>query len=93
MTLSLELALILLNIATFATFALDKWKARQGRWRIPEKTLLIMAAVGGSLGAWCGMIICRHKTQHTKFKLVVPMLLLAHCVMLALYYNKVMPPN
>lgn len=87
MILILVIALILLNIITFAIFGLDKWKARQGQWRIPEKTLLLLAAVGGSLGAWSGMMIWRHKTQHAKFKIIVPLLLIVHCILLTLFYK------
>lgn len=47
--------LLSLNILTFIIYGIDKWKARKGRWRIPESSLLLLAACGGSIGAWCGM--------------------------------------
>ena len=59
---------------TFVVFGLDKWKARQGRWRVPEATLLGLAAVGGSVGAWLAMRLFRHKTQKKKFRYGVPVL-------------------
>ncbi len=54
-----------------------KCKAKQGSWRISEATLLILAAIGGSIGALLGMKIWHHKTQHKKFKYGLPLILLA----------------
>ena len=51
----LLICLLSLNILTFIIYGIDKWKARKGRWRIPESSLLLLAACGGSIGAWCGM--------------------------------------
>ena len=48
-------ALLLMNVATFAAYGVDKLKARRDKWRIPERTLLWMAFLGGALGAWLGM--------------------------------------
>lgn len=53
--------LIAVNICTFLVYGIDKQRARSGRWRIPESRLLLLAAVGGSLGAWMGMYIFHHK--------------------------------
>lgn len=61
-----------LNILTFFIYGIDKLKAKAAKWRIPESTLLTLAAVGGSLGAWCGMKVWHHKTLHKKFKYGVP---------------------
>lgn len=66
--------LLAVNVLTFVVFGLDKWKARQGRWRVPEATLLGLAAVGGSVGAWLAMRLFRHKTQKKKFRYGVPVL-------------------
>lgn len=69
-------AFIVLNIITFLTFGLDKLKAKKGKWRIPESTLLIMAIIGGSIGAYLGMKVWRHKTMHKKFKYGIPAIIL-----------------
>lgn len=64
--------LVLINVVAFVAFGVDKWKAQRGAWRIPELTLLLLAALGGSVGAWLGMRVWRHKTQHLKFLLGIP---------------------
>ena len=69
--------LIVINVITFFIYGIDKLKARKGWWRIPESTLLILAAVGGSIGAWAGMKVWHHKTMHKKFKYGVPAILVA----------------
>ena len=56
--------LIVINIVTFLVYGIDKWKAKQGNWRISEATLLILAVIGGSIGALLGMKVWRHKTMH-----------------------------
>ena len=60
--------LIAINAITFITYGIDKWKARKNKWRIPESTLLLLAVFGGSIGAFLGMRVWRHKTMHKKFK-------------------------
>lgn len=77
-------SLLALNIITFAAYGLDKSKARKRRWRIPESTLLWMAALGGSLGAWLGMNVWHHKTLHLKFRLGVPLLLILHLILVGM---------
>ena len=74
--------LVIINVLTFLFYGIDKWKARRLRWRIPESVLLGMAAVGGSVGAWLGMRVWRHKTQHKKFRYGVPAILVAQIVLL-----------
>ena len=64
--------LLAVNVVAFFIYGVDKLKAKKGKWRIPESTLLLLAAVGGSVGAWLGMSLWRHKTQHKKFKFGVP---------------------
>lgn len=66
----------LINLAAFAAFGIDKYKARKGHWRIPEATLMILAIIGGSIGALAGMYLFRHKTRHHKFTIGVPAILL-----------------
>ena len=71
-----------LNLLTFIVYGIDKWKAVKGKWRIPEATLLILAAIGGSIGALLGMQIWHHKTRHLKFKYGVPFILLTQIVLI-----------
>ena len=75
--------LIAINIVTFFVYGIDKWKAKQGSWRISEATLLLLAVIGGSIGALLGMQVWHHKTMHKKFKYGLPMILL---VQIALIY-------
>ena len=74
-----------INIITFMVYGIDKLKAKKGKWRIPEATLLLLAIVGGSIGAWCGMKVWHHKTMHKKFKYGVPMILIIQ-IGLCLYW-------
>lgn len=72
--------LVAINLFTFILFGIDKLKAKRGKWRIEEKTLLIAALAGGSIGALLGMKIFHHKTQHKKFKYFVPFILILHLI-------------
>ena len=73
-----------INLLTFFIYGIDKWKARRDKWRVPEATLLMLAALGGSVGALLGMFVFHHKTKHKKFLIGVPLILLAQ---LALAYQ------
>lgn len=64
--------LIIVNVITFFTYGIDKWKAKHGKWRISELTLLTLAIFGGSIGALAGIKVWHHKTMHLKFKYGVP---------------------
>jgi uncharacterized membrane protein YsdA (DUF1294 family) len=66
-----------INLLTFFVYGIDKWKAKRDKWRIPEATLLMLAALGGSVGALLGMTVFHHKTKHKKFLIGVPLILLA----------------
>jgi uncharacterized membrane protein YsdA (DUF1294 family) len=66
----------ILNVITFFLYGIDKWKAKKDRWRIPESTLLLLAVLGGSIGAWLGMKIWHHKTMHKKFKYGIPLIMI-----------------
>ena len=68
--------LLAINALSFILFGLDKNKAKKGKWRISEATLLMMAAIGGSLGAWAGMRLWHHKTMHKKFKYGIPIIII-----------------
>lgn len=65
-----------MNLIAFALYGIDKRRAKQGVWRISEYTLLLVALLGGSLGALLGMRYFHHKTRHRKFRYGVPLILL-----------------
>lgn len=73
-----------INFTTWVVYGLDKGRAKSGKWRIPERTLLLLALVGGSLGALAGMIMFRHKTRKSKFYISVPVMFVAHCVIVTM---------
>ena len=75
-------ALLALNLITFITYGIDKLKAKKSRWRIPESTLILLALLGGSIGAWLGIKVWRHKTQHAKFYIGIPLIIIAQTVLL-----------
>lgn len=74
--------LVAINAVTFFVYGIDKWKARRSMWRIPEATLLGLAAIGGSIGAWLGMRAWRHKTMHKKFQLGIPLIIVAQTALI-----------
>lgn len=67
--------LLLINATAFVLMLVDKRKAKKNLWRIPEATLFLSAALGGSIGALAGMYTFRHKTKHLKFTLGIPAIL------------------
>ncbi|MDO4200648.1 MAG: DUF1294 domain-containing protein [Bacteroidales bacterium] len=69
--------LLAINVFAFFLYGIDKWKAKRSKWRIPEMTLLSIAVIGGSVGAWIGMKVWHHKTMHKKFKYGIPLILFA----------------
>ena len=79
--------LIVINIVTFLVYGIDKWKAKQGCWRISEATLLILAVIGGSIGALLGMKVWWHKTMHKKFKYGLPLILIIQIILIG-YLSK-----
>ena len=80
--------LLAVNIVTFLLYGIDKYKAKKGKWRISEATLLTMAAIGGSIGAWAGMRLWHHKTMHKKFKYGIPIIIILQ-VALAVYLQQI----
>ena len=80
--------LAIINVITFFIYGIDKWKAKRAKWRIPEATLLGMAALGGSIGAWLGMKTWHHKTLHKKFKYGIPLILFVQIALLIWFINK-----
>ena len=79
--------LIVINVVTFLIYGIDKWKAKQGSWRISEASLLILAVIGGSIGALLGMKVWRHKTMHKKFKYGLPLILIIQIILIG-YLSK-----
>ena len=75
--------LLAINVATFLVYGIDKLKAKRAKWRISEATLLLLAAAGGSIGAWMGMKVWHHKTLHMKFRYGVPIILLLQIALIA----------
>ena len=67
--------LLIINALSFLLMLIDKQKAKKDRWRIPEKTLMAVAILGGSLGGIAGMKLFRHKTKHPKFSIGLPVIL------------------
>lgn len=84
--------LLLVNVIAFVMYGIDKRRAKKDAWRIPEARLLLVAAAGGSVGAWLGMKVWRHKTLHKKFRYGVPAIFLLQ-VALALYLLVRMMPS
>ena len=76
--------LIAINIITFFIYGIDKLKAKKGKWRIPESTLLLLAIIGGSIGAWFGIKVWHHKTLHKKFKYGIPLIVIIQ-IAIAIY--------
>ena len=70
------------NILAFLVYGIDKWRAKKGKWRISEATLLLLAVIGGSIGAWLGMKVWHHKTMHKKFKYGVPAILIIQIILI-----------
>ena len=80
--------LLIINALAFLLMLTDKRRARKNAWRIPEATLLGVAALGGSLGAVLGMRLFRHKTLHLKFSIGLPLMLAVHIVILIFVFLK-----
>ena len=74
--------LVAMNVVTFFMYGIDKWKAKRSKWRISEATLLGMAVIGGSIGAWLGMRVWHHKTMHKKFQFGIPLIIVAQVAMI-----------
>ena len=64
--------LIIINIIGFAIMFIDKQKAKKGKWRIPEKVIFIVTALGGGIGTISGMYVFRHKTKKLNFTIGLP---------------------
>jgi len=80
--------LVAMNVVTFFMYGIDKWKAKRSKWRISEATLLGMAVIGGSIGAWLGMRVWHHKTMHKKFQLGIPLILIIQLAIVIWLYGR-----
>ena len=81
--------LLAINAVAFIMYGIDKYKAKKAKWRISEATLLLLAVVGGSIGAWMGMKVLHHKTMHKKFKYGIPAILMIQIALMAyLHMNR-----
>ena len=89
--------LVIINVVTFFVYGIDKWRSAEGRlypkglkkakhakWRVSEVTLLFLAVIGGSIGAWLGMKTWHHKTLHKKFRYGIPIIILLQVALLLL---------
>lgn len=86
--LGIENYLVLINVVSFLLYARDKYLARRHKWRISEKSLLSIAAVGGSIGALLAMLLLRHKNRKLKFCLLIPLFIVLQLVILSYLYIK-----
>lgn len=75
--------LFAINIVSFFLYGIDKYKAKKNKWRISEATLLMIAGIGGSIGAWAGMRLWHHKTMHKKFKYGIPAIIIMQVCLVA----------
>ena len=77
--------LLIINALGFLLMLIDKYKARKNLWRIPEKTLLGVALMGGSIGSFAGMQIFRHKTKHPRFYIGIPIIMAGQLIAVAYF--------
>ena len=86
MKIGLIVYLAAVNAAAFFLFGIDKWKAKHKKYRISEKTLLLIGVFGGSIGSILGMRFFHHKTLHKKFSLGLPLILFCQLCLIVLYF-------
>ena len=79
---------VIINVLGFLIMYIDKRKAKYGRWRIPEKTLILIALLGGSIGCLVGMYTFRHKTQKIRFILGFPTILISETIIIIYFLVK-----
>jgi uncharacterized membrane protein YsdA (DUF1294 family) len=80
--------LAVINVATFCTYGIDKLKAKKSMWRIREGSLLMLAILGGSIGAWLGMKVWHHKTLHKKFRYGIPAIIIIQLALIGYLLQK-----
>ena len=91
MKVVLIIYIAVMSLIAFAAFGLDKYKAKTDKWRTPEKTLFLLAIIGGGVGAFLGMQVFRHKTKHTQFVIGIPLIMIAQLALIAWLWIKVLP--
>lgn len=79
--------LVIINIIGFLIMFIDKRKAQNGAWRIPENTLLVITAIGGGIGTIAGMYTFRHKTKKLKFTFGLPFLLVMDILLIIWFFT------
>jgi uncharacterized membrane protein YsdA (DUF1294 family) len=82
---------LVINIVGFSLMAVDKSRARRKAWRVPEKQLFLVAAIGGSGGMWLGMRMWRHKTKHRSFTVGIPAILVVQVMAILAYWGNRLP--
>ena len=80
--------LAVINVVTFFMYGVDKWKAMKSKWRIKEGTLLGLAILGGSVGAWLGMKVWHHKTLHMKFRYGIPAIIIVQLAIIGYIFYR-----
>lgn len=83
---NLIIYLIVINLIGFAIMFIDKYKAKRGKWRIPENTIFVITAIGGGIGTIAGMYKFRHKTQKPKFVIGLPFLLILDILLIIWFF-------
>lgn len=80
--------LAVMSLIAFAAFGLDKFKAKTNRWRIPERTLFLLAILGGGVGAFLGMKVFRHKTRQSQFVFGIPAIMILQLALAGFLWTK-----
>lgn len=80
--------LCLISLIAIILTAADKIKAKRGKWRVPEATLLIISALGGSAAMYIAMLLIRHKTKHVKFMLGIPIIIILQVIVVAWFITR-----
>ena len=78
----------IMSLIAFAAFGIDKYKAKTNRWRISEKTLFLLALLGGGVGAYLGMKVFHHKTRHKQFAIGLPLIMIIQLGLIAFLVRK-----
>lgn len=85
---NITIYLVIINLFGFFIMWLDKRKAKKGSWRIPEKTLFIITAIGGGIGTTAGMYAFRHKTQKIQFVVGFPLITILEIIAIVYFVLK-----
>lgn len=83
----LLLVLFIWNLTVFFLYAMDKYRARNGSWRVSERTLILCSFCAGGIGAMAGMLFLRHKTRHFKFRILIPVSMMLTVAVVLFAFN------